>query len=91
MTTIGIQHFLLKRMYSFLYERKQRVKIEVFSGGTTLNGGMPQGMLLRPRVFLVLINGLETFITSFKFFDDVTTTEVHASISNQGQVRTAVF
>jgi Reverse transcriptase (RNA-dependent DNA polymerase) len=45
----GVQPFLLRWMHSFLYERKQRVKIgDGFSSWTKLNGGMPQGTWLGP-------------------------------------------
>ena len=37
---------------------------------------MPQGTWFGPYIFLILINDLETFLTLFKFVDDVTMSEI---------------
>jgi Reverse transcriptase (RNA-dependent DNA polymerase) len=64
-------------MHSFLSNRQQRVKIRnIFSDWISLTGGMPQGTWLGPYVFLILLNDLNTNMASFKFFDDVTLTEI---------------
>jgi hypothetical protein len=51
---------------------------DIVSAWTTLNVDKPQGPWLDPRVFLIFNNDLETFVTSFKFLDDVTLTETLA-------------
>jgi hypothetical protein len=47
-----------------------------FSSWATLNGGMPHGTWFGPYVFLMLINDLKTDLPTFKFVDDVATTEI---------------
>jgi hypothetical protein len=66
-------------MHSFWYARKQRVKIgEIFSIWATLNRVCGWDRTSP----LVLINDLETSVATFKFVDDVTTTEVTDTASS---------
>jgi hypothetical protein len=77
MAAMGIPDFIICWMFSFLADRRQRVKIHNYlSQWVTLNGGMPQGTWLGLYIFLILINDLtSTEVQLDKYVDDVTATE----------------
>ena len=82
MTTLNADPCTIRWMLSFLSNRQQRVKIgSTVSQWTTLTGGMPQGTWFGPYVFLMLIDGLQAMLDTFKFIDDVTLCEVVADPS----------
>ena len=57
----GIPEFLLKWSYSFLAERRQRVRIQgTRSGWLDLMGSMPQRSLLGLLLFLLLVDDFNT-------------------------------
>ena len=63
-------------MRAFLCERRQRVKL----GNTTstwmhVKGGVPQGTVVGPRAFIVMINDLSTSVKHYKYVDDTTLIE----------------
>jgi len=78
MAAIGIPDFIIHWMFSFLADRRQRVKIgNCLSQWVTLNGGMPQGTWLGLYIFLILINDLTSTDAQLdKYVDDVTATEI---------------
>ncbi len=52
-----VQPVLLHWIYSFLSERKQRIKVgQIMSEWVTLNGGVPQGTKLGCLLFIAQIN-----------------------------------
>ena len=77
MATMGIPDFIINWMFSFLANRRQRVKIgNCMSQWITLNGGMPQGTWMGMYIFLLLINDLTSTEAQLdKYVDDVTATE----------------
>jgi len=78
MKNTEIPEFIIQWMHSFLYNRRQRVKIgKNISDWLKLNGGMPQGTWLGLYIFLILINDLTTEDAQLhKYVDDVTMTEI---------------
>jgi len=77
MVAMQIPAFIIQWMFSFLQNRRQRVKLgNHFSQWLTLNGGMPQGTWLGLYIFLLLINDLTTAAARLhKYVDDVTMSE----------------
>ena len=74
--SMGVPNVLLRWVYAFLYERKQRVKVgNSLSSWSTLNGGVPQGTKLGPLLFIVMINDLEVSLPMVKYVDDTTVSE----------------
>lgn len=73
---LGVPDFLIRWICSFLTDRQQRVKLrDVFSSWVQLSGSMPQGSLLGPLTFIVLIDDLNTDCMIHKFVDDTTLSE----------------
>jgi hypothetical protein len=73
----GTDVIFLRWMRSYLYNRRQRVKIgNAVSAWSRPNGGMPQGSFFGPYVFLILINDLVANVPLIKFVDDITAVEI---------------
>ena len=80
----GISGKLLRSIELWLSNRKQRVHISGFqSSWQFVLSGVPQGSILRPVLFLVFINDLDSGIVNWilKFADD---TKVFRKVNNIG-------
>ena len=62
---------------AFLKDRKQRVKIgQNHSDWVSPNGGVPQGTLAGPQLFVHMVSDLHTTHPDVKYMDDATITEI---------------
>ena len=85
---MSVSQTIINWIRSFLSDRKQRVKLaNCHSDWQTLNGGVPQGSVLGPALFLVMINDLLIdWSDRWKYVDDSTFAErVTSTESNELQ------
>ena len=87
---LGIPEFLSSWLYSFLCNRRQRVKIgNTLSEWSQMNAGVPQGTLLGPSTFLLHINDLKTECHSIKYVDDTTIWETCDKKGDNSKIQNA--
>jgi hypothetical protein len=90
LTSINTPAFLANWIKSFLFNRRQRVKVgNTFSSWSNMNAGVPQGTLLGPVLFLLHINDLQTNCSSVKYVDDTTLWESCSHDMNNSNIQTA--
>ena len=79
MASNGVPPVLLNWFTAFLRDRKQRVKTgKIESEWRSLNGGVPQGTLSGPLIFVHMVSDLHTSLPDEKFMDDTTIVEVNS-------------
>ena len=84
LATMDVQQILVNWVRSFLTNRKQRVKLNGFvSDWQAVNGGVPQGTVLGPILFLVMVNNLlNGWKDTWKYVDDTSASETVMPQSN---------
>jgi len=83
LSDLSLPSFLYSILYSYLSNRKQRVRIgSSYSPWTTVTSGVPQGSVLGPLLFLIFINDLPDVVSSFclLFADDL---KIYRCINNR--------
>jgi hypothetical protein len=73
----GVHPVVCNWYRGFLHSRKQRVKVgHSLSDWRSVNGGVPQGTLSGPDLFIHMVSDLKTSIPDVKFMDDTTMIEI---------------
>jgi hypothetical protein len=73
----GVDEFLVRWFRGFLTDRKQHVVIEGHnSEWRQINGGVPQGTLSGPQLFINMVSDLKTLLPTIKYVDDTTIVEI---------------
>ena len=89
--TFDIPDFMIKWFHAFLFDRKQRVCLqEHFPEWVRINGGVPQGTLSGPRLFLAMIDDLQVTVPNIKYMDDTTLFDVSQRSENTEKIDQAV-
>jgi len=74
----GVPHCLIRWICSYLNDRRQSVCVDgQYSNWLSLTGGMPQGSLIGPLTFILLIDDLRPQCLTHKYVDDTTLTELY--------------
>ena len=75
--TNGAPDIVIRWFAAFLKNRKQRVKVgQSLSDWASPSGGVPQGTLAGPQLFVHMVSDLHTTHPDVKYMDDATITEI---------------
>ena len=87
MTGNGVPKLCVEWYRAFLTGCQQRVKIaNVKSSWNKINGGVPQGTLNGPEIFMHMVSDLQTSFPTIKYVDDTTIVEI-LSIGEESQMQ----
>ena len=79
----GVSTPACELLFSYLYGRKQRVKISTSrSSWTTLSKGVPQGSILGPLLFDIFMGDLFLFIEKCKLYNYADDNSLESSLGN---------
>ena len=83
--SLGFHNEALAWIYSYLLDRKQKVKTDLgTSKWVNIKNGVPQGSILGPLLFLVLVSDLHKAISNgnYHMYADDTQTYYHCKVAN---------
>ena len=73
----GVPDIICRWYAHFLYQRQQRIKIGMTtSNWQSINGGVPQGTISGPELFVQMVSDLKPPLENIKYMDDTTLVEI---------------
>lgn len=85
----NVPNILMNWCANFLEHRHFRVKMgKLKSDWKEINAGVPQGTILAPFFFLIMINDLTTTLPLYKYVDDCTAYEIISRSTNNATLQT---
>ncbi len=90
LTNNGVHPIIVNWYHNFLEGRRQRVKVDkVYSGWSGVNGGVPQGTLSGPELFIHMLSDFKTVAKDVKFVDDTTLITISDKVSKSDNMQQA--
>lgn len=89
LSNFNVPNILMNWCANFLEHRHFRVKMgKLKSDWKEINAGVPQGTILAPLFFLIMINDLTTTLPLYKYVDDCTAYEIISRSTNNVTLQT---
>ena len=82
----GVTTAVCELLFSYLHQRKQRVKISSRSDWTTLSKGVPQGSVWGPLLFNIFMNDLFLFIEKCNLYNYADGNSLDSSSGNLSEM-----